>query len=442
MMGFKSTATTLQFKHYPMKAFLSAIFLFIAFASHAQELQKYYSDAMAAYKVKDFPRFYEEIKKANKIHPYHQGVLYQLGIAATLTGKKPEAIQNLKKAILINTDFKLEGIADFNSIKDSPEFKKLLALQKEWQTRVVHSETAFTLKDRSLHTEGIEYDATHKMFYLGSIHKRKIIKVTPDGKATDYCSSAFEGMASIFGIKVDAKRNFLWACASPMEEMENYDSLARSAIFQFELSSGKLLRKYPMLLNKNNCVFGDLILSKEGRVFISDSKNNDIYTINEKTRQIEPYYSSPEFWNMQGMAFSSDEKYLFIADYVKGIYRLNMKTRELTEIKNNAEVSTSAVALKGIDGIYFYNNSLIAIQNGVNPLRSTRYFLNKELNEIVGFEIIDRKHPSFGEPTLGVIDGKDFYYIANSQWDGYDDNHKIKPDDQLQDIVILKYQLK
>src|SRR5947207_4767185 len=97
--------------------------VFILASLHAQELQKYYKEAMVAYKAKDFPQFYEKIKEANKLHPYHQGVLYQLGIAAALTGKKAEAIQNLKKAILIDTDFRLVGIADFNSIKDSPEFK-------------------------------------------------------------------------------------------------------------------------------------------------------------------------------------------------------------------------------------------------------------------------------------------------------------------------------
>ncbi len=421
-----------------MKKIISLSFcIFIIVSLQAQELQRSYSEAMAAYKTKDYPQFYEKIKEANKLHPYHQGVLYQVGIAAALTGKKAEAIQNLKKAILINTDFKLEGIADFNSIKDSQEFKKLLALQKEWQSSVAHSEIAFTIKDRSLHTEGIEYDAAHKTFYLGSIHKRKVVKVTEGGKVTDFCPSAFEGMTSIFGIKADTKRNILWVCSSPMEEMENYDSTARSAVFQFELSSGKLLHKYQSALNSKNGVYGDLILSKKGNVFVSDSKNNDIFTINEKTNQIEPYYSSPEFWNIQGMAFSPDEKFLFIADYVKGIYRLNIKTRELIEVKTDADVS-----LKGIDGIYFYDNSLIAIQNGVTPLRSTQYFLNKDLDQITSFEIIDRKHPTFDEPTLGVIDGKTFYYIANSQWDGYDDKHQIKPDDQLQDIVVLKAQLK
>ena len=425
-----------------MRIFLLLVFLLASPTAFAQGLQKFYSEAMAAYKAKDYALFYSNITEANKLHPYHQGILYQLGIAAALTGKKDEAIQNLKKAILINTDFKLDGIADFNSIKDSPEFRKLLALQKEWQSPVINSETAFTIKDRSLHTEGIEYDQLHKTFYLGSIHKRKIVQVAPDGKVSDFCPPAFEGMTSIFGIKADTKRNLLWACASPIEEMEDYDSTAQSAVFKFDLNSGKLIHKYLMQLNKTNCVFGDLILSKEGKVLISDSKNNDIYTINEKTNQIEPYYSSPEFWNVQGMAFSSDEKYLFIADYVKGVFRLTIKTRELVELKNNAERATGPVSLKGIDGLYFYNNSLIAIQNGVNPLRSTQYFLGKEFSEVVGFKIIDRNNPSFGEPTLGVIDGNTFYYIANSQWGGYDDNHHIKPDDQLKDIVVLKYALK
>jgi len=64
-----------------------------------------------------------------------------------MTNHYKEAIENLKKAILINADFKLEGLADLNSIKDTKEFKSLIALQKEWQSPVIHSEIAFTLKD-------------------------------------------------------------------------------------------------------------------------------------------------------------------------------------------------------------------------------------------------------------------------------------------------------
>ena len=183
-------------------------------------------------------------------------------------------------------------------------------------------------------------------------------------------------------------------------------------------------------------VFGDLILNKKGEVFVSDSQTNTIFTINEKTRQLEPYFTSPDFWNIQGLSFSENEKFLFISDYVKGIFRLELKTKALTEVKCNLDVS-----LKGIDGLVYDDHALIAIQNGTNPLRVSRYILNADQNQITQFEIIDRKHPAFNEPTLGVVAGKTFYYIANSQWSGYDLHHDIKPDSLLQDIVILKSKL-
>jgi hypothetical protein len=83
----------------------------------------------------------------------------------------------------------------------------------------------------------------------------------------------------------------------------------------------------------------------------------------------------------------------------------------------------------------------VAIQNGVAPARVTRYLLNKEMTSITGMNYIDRAHPAFNEPTLGVLAGSSFYYIANSQWGGYMKG-KQKPFDQLQDIVILKTTLK
>jgi hypothetical protein len=221
-----------------------------------------------------------------------------------------------------------------------------------------------------------------------------------------------------------------------MQEMKNYDSAARSAVFKFELSSGKLLEKFQHPVWEKDGVFGDLILNKRGDVFVSDSQTNTVFILNEKTHHLEPYFTSPDFWNIQGLSFSDDEKFLFISDYVKGLYRLELKTKTLTEVTCNLDVS-----LKGIDGLVYDDHALIAIQNGTNPLRVSRYILNAYQNQIIQFEIIDRKHPAFNEPTLGVVAGKTFYYIANSQWSGYDKDHHIKPDNLLQDIVILKAKL-
>jgi sugar lactone lactonase YvrE len=421
-----------------MKKIILLLFCLLSAEAYGQDkgLPFYYAQAKEAYRKKSYPKFYEMIKEAHTLSPYHQGILYQLGLAASLTGRKEEAIENLKQAILIDNRFKLEGLADFNLIKGTPEFLKLLDLQKELGRRIIHSDTAFVITDRSLHAEGIEFDPVDNTFYLGSIHKRKIIARTPDGRVTDFCQEGIEGMTSIFGIKADAKRNVLWACSSPVPEMENYDSAARSAVFKFDLTTRKLIEKFQRSRYERDGDFGDLILSDDGEVFVSDGKNNMIFKVNEKRHQLEPFFGSPDFLNMQGLAFSKNEKYMFVSDYVKGIFRLTLRTREFVPISCSLDAS-----LKGIDGLLYYENSLIAIQNGVNPSRIVRYFLNSSQNQIIRYEVIDRKHPAFGEPTMGVVAGDVLYYIANSQWGGYTENHQIKPNDQLQDIVILKSKL-
>jgi hypothetical protein len=422
-----------------MRRWVVVLLTLVFTGARAQEkgVAFYYAQALQAYKAKSYPRFYAMIREAYALHPYHQGILYQLGVAAALTGHTTEAIENLKKAILIDNTFQLAGVADFNSISKMPAFQALLNLQHDESQPVLHSDTAFVITDRALHTEGIEADPEHHTFYLGSIHKRKIIKRTADGTITDFCPSGQDGMTSIFGIKVDARNNVLWACSSPMPEMENYDSAARSAVFKFDLTTGRLLEKIQRPAGEQDGVFGDLILNKKGEAFISDSKTNIVYTVRENSHQLEPYFASPEFWNIQGLAFSDDESELFISDYVKGIYRLTTKSKVLTPVTCGLDIS-----LKGVDGLTYYKNSLIAIQNGVTPTRATRYFLNSSRASITRFEIIDRKHPAFNEPTLGVVVANAFYYIANSQWEGYDASHRLKPLSDLQDIVILKSILK
>jgi hypothetical protein len=55
----------------------------------------------------------------------------------------------------------------------------------------------------------------------------------------------------------------------------------------------------------------------------------------------------------------------------------------------------------------------------------------------VGVRVLAMNHPDFDEPTLGVMVGRDFYFVANSQYrrvgaDGtLDRAHLLKP-------VVLK----
>ncbi|HOO09530.1 MAG TPA: hypothetical protein PKW06_06300, partial [Cyclobacteriaceae bacterium] len=234
----------------------------------------------------------------------------------------------------------------------------------------------------------------------------------------------------VFDVQVDPENNWLWACASPMPEMENYDSTEHSALYKFDLKTGALVAKYESR-GAGPFVFGDLALNAQGQAFVSDGKTNTIFVADEKSGTLQPFYSSEVFWNIQGIAFSSNGRYLFIADYIKGLFRLEVATQELTELDNGTELS-----LKGIDGLLYYNNSLVAIQNGVVPNRVARYALGPGQARIVGVSIIDKGHPAFNEPTMGCIANGRLYYVANSPWNAYDKSHVLQPQ-KTADLVIL-----
>lgn len=421
-----------------MKKLYFLLFLFLSSfqgVAQQQNLQYYYSQAREAYKTGDHARFYDMIIKASELHPYHQGIMYYRGIAAALTNRSEESVQFLRDAVLVNSTFDLT-LKDLQVLSGQQDFEALKNLQQELQKPVVHADTAWVIKDRSLHLETVAAGEKEGIYYLSSVHQRKMLRVDKTGKTTDFTKTAEDGMTAVLGIKVDRKKKLLWACASPMPEMVNFDTLSVSAVFKYDLNTGKLLDRYTPQPSSKEFVFGDLLLSKHGEVFISDTRNNTIFKVNESTHALESFFTSEQFWNIQGITFSADEKFLFISDYIKGVFRLNTQTKELIQLKPEPHIS-----LKSIDGLIWYQNSLIAIQNGVVPMRVTRYFLNSSLDRITHFEIIDRGHPSFNEPTNGCIVGDTLYYVANSQWGGYDEKHQLKPVDQLQDIVILKADL-
>ncbi|PIQ48877.1 MAG: hypothetical protein COW03_08185, partial [Cytophagales bacterium CG12_big_fil_rev_8_21_14_0_65_40_12] len=135
---------------------------------------------------------------------------------------------------------------------------------------------------------------------------------------------------------------------------------------------------------------------------------------------------SSNFFNIQGLTLNQDQSSLYFADYIRGVAKINIATDDITNIE-----APEGVLLKGIDGLYFYNNTLIAIHNGVKPFRVMQYFLDDTGDRILFGRIINQGGPSLGEPTLGQVKDGYFYYLANSPWGAYNENREL-------DLALVK----
>ena len=152
---------------------------------------------------------------------------------------------------------------------------------------------------------------------------------------------------------------------------------------------------------------------------------------------IERFVTSPLLLSAQGLALDSAERTLFVADYARGLLRVDLASREVRPL----DAPDDVMAL-GIDGLYAVGPDLIGVQNGNSPHRVVRLRLDADGQRIAGLEVLERAHPDYAEPTLGVVVGRDFYYVAASQWERFRDDGTVDAPETLRRPVILRLELR
>lgn len=411
----------------------------VAQESKGKDLNTLYREGMKALQDKDHATYLQRFKTLDEMRSNHPTIMYHLAAAYALHKKEAEALAYLKKLMVFDANKKILSDTAFDHIKESADFKEIAKRIKELHQPEGSSTVAFTIKERDLHPESIAYDPVKKRFYLSSIHKRKIVYIAKDSSLKDFTAQGQDGLDAVLGIRIDAKNRLLWATSSALPNMAGFkkEDKGRTGVFAYHLDTGKLVKKYTLNEGPDHH-FDDVAFHPGGDVYVSDARQ--VYRINSKSDKLEPFYKDEGFLSLQGLAFCDNGLKMFAADWTTGLYLIDVEAK-----KRIAKVShPEDISLKGIDGLYYQeeSNSLIAIHNGLNPMRVMQYYLSPDFAKVVRVKSIEWANPHFNEPTLGVIvnigSGNEFYYLANSQWRCYDKDNKILPWDKLQDIIILK----
>jgi len=387
---------------------------------------------VANYKAGEYPAYLANLQQASELRPNHPRLLYNLAGAYALNGKTDKALVLINRILAMGLYFPFRNDDDFKSLG----WQKLEHIQLVAETKkapVNASTRAFTLPDKEFIPEGVAYDPVSERFFVGSIHKGKIVSIDKNGTVSDF-SSANDDLWSVSGMKVDARRRVLWVSTTAFPQMKGHSAAdeGKAGVFKYDLATGKLLNKYLLPNTPEKHALGDLTVDKTGRVYATDSVAPVIYTIAPSGDSLEVFLRDPIFNSLQGLTFTTDEKILYVADYSKGIFRIDMPSKAITQIK-----PSQYVTLLGIDGLYFRGGNLIAIQNGVNPQRVIVISLNRDRTEALASKTLEANHADFFEPTLGVLVENNFYYVANSQWPLVDEKGVLDKE-RLREPVILK----
>lgn len=417
-----------------MNKFIASLLLIASTHCFAQldSLRHYYKQGMACYQQKDYSGFLQNMQKADSFRALYPPIIYNIGAGYALAGNAEKAAEYLKTYLTINSQVDFAADTDFARIKDSEAFASAVTLAAELSERIIASQH-FKVIDGVKHIEAIGVDESSGAIYLGDVWARKVYRYA-DSKLTElFDYTAQPELYSVMGIDVDEKNNKLWICSAALPQTQGYTASLEgtSSVFSYDLKT-QTVHHHGTLADGNT--FGDLIVSRSGKVYISDGGSNQIYTIDDRDSLVVFADLSAKTLNLQGLTFDESGNNIFIADYIQGIFKLNLDNRELTKVEFAADIP-----FKGIDGLYYYRHSLFAIQNGTKPIRVTQLFLNKEETAVGNYAAFDQNTKYLNEPTQGFIYKRLMVYIANSPWADYNDQNEFVG---TSDLLLRKIMVK
>jgi len=394
----------------------------------------FYKMSIQAYSTQRYDLYLEYTQKVLAVHPDNYTLQYNLASAYALNKDTLNALKVLNELVDKGLGLVAENDPDFTDLQNLPAFKTLVKKIQKVKTPVKSSKKAFTIPEKDLFPRGIAYDPQTKNLYVSSLYKNKIVKIDRKGQVSDFVAENQDSIGPTIGLRLNAQNRILWVLSSygaPNEKTPR-EVAGTSYVYKYNIDDGKLIKKYAMLKPRGHFLT-EVVEDKAGNLYIANSGMRTIYRLDAQKDTLEKLINLRQYPQLTGLALSPDDKYLFVA-YANGLLRIDLATQKITSLAH-----PNNILLVGCDGLYFYDNSLIAIQNFLN--RIIRFDLNPDYSGIIGYKIIESNNPDFAVPSTGVITGKTFYYIANSQINNLDRTGKVQNPEQLKDILILKTKL-
>ncbi len=397
--------------------------------AYADDYRDARAELVAAYQANDYAAMQLAAQKSLLARPGFPGGLFNLALSQTLNGDHEASLQTLNVLLAKRVIFDVENLDEFAALRDLEGWSAYSSEAESLQQPLGAATVVGAYNDPKFVPEGIARDKEGRLF-LGSIHKGQLIQLS----AGPSLLSDRDSHWSVFGMRFHADGN-LWFASAAVPQLENVgEDSGKTGLFLFDVQTGKVSKTAILPPYAPNQVLGDLLVADDNTIYTTDSLTGAVYRYYIDSNEFEALVGGGKLGSPQGLVLDASGRYLFVSDYIGGLYRVALDDGSMTKLEVANDVTDY-----GIDGLYRHGNELIVIQNGVRPHRVAALRLSENGLSILSTRFLASNLEYFDEPTLGTISGDDFYFVANSHWNRFDRDNGLP--DGLRGPVIFRVSL-
>jgi sugar lactone lactonase YvrE len=331
---------------------------------------------------------------------------------------------------------------------DNPNFKKVHGTEA-WDFIVDslrkslapfgEGKVAFTLPRGDHLYESLAWDPKRERLLVGSVRDGTIQIADAQGRLKPFIApDARNGLWSVYAMAAVPEDDALYVASTSSVYFKGFSQqdFGKAGVFRFRLSDGQLVEKFLLESGNQPNTLSSIAAGPGGRVFAADGLRNIIYKLDGGA--LKPMVANPRLTSVRGLALSGDRSRLYFADHTLGVFGVDLAAGKAFDLGYDV----ARLVLGGVDGLYWYDGTLVAIENRMSPRRVMRLHLSDDGRAVVRAMPLDAGKPEFELPTYGAVAGDQFYFIANSQKNAYDAYGSPKDASKLEPVKVYRSNLR
>jgi len=309
---------------------------------------------------------------------------------------------HLEAAIRLGATADLAADEAYAGVLDQPEFQDLGDRLLANGAAMPPAEIVHRFTDADLWPEGIAADVETGDLYVGSIGRRAIFRLTPDGRVEEFGTSSQDGLMEVLGMWVDPHRRTLWAATGLGAYQEPFDAEPRkNELVRYDLETGRLVRRYPVSDDEKR-LLNDVVVALDGTAWATETLRGELFRV-LPGGELELFRRYPDLVYLNGIALSDDGDRLYLGHY-GGLSVVSPIDGSIGRVRG------PDMTLGMIDGLSWIDDGLVMVQNSrhVNN-RVVRVDLTPDGRRAARLEVLPSGLPEGLIPyTCAVGDGAVF----------------------------------